>query len=540
MENEIRKRMQGKVLLDQLIVLLSIILIFELSFPFLKEVHCPFFFFEQFVMAYCLFRTLYYINHRWISSLLIVVLAFICAHELFLGFSQLIENFRNIKAQDVCVGSFSNSGPYACFLAVCCSLFVVVYVKESKAVIKSILAILVLISFILLTCTLSRAAIISLSISMFLLILKNNNMVVLIRKYWIYILISFILLGIGTYLIKKPSADGRFLMARINLKMIRENGLTGIGFGNYCGEYGRTQARFFSEFMKDSVDDMDISNIPEGLRMVADCPRFSFNEYLKMGVENGPIAMLLMVGIMLLGIVQTYKSNSIWCYPLVVLSVFACFSYPFEVDILLLITIICLASNNNQQSNNLGGLFLLVFLVVLFGSVYYVRKERMYRNDIKAYSSFYSKMFRNRSKLYYIHDTDVIPEGIYHESMLFNYGQSLSENGEYTRSDSVLKMGTKISSDPMFWNVMGNNSLAQGKYREAEERYKHAFYMVPNRLYPLYLLAKLYHTEGDTVKFLDMADKVETFIPKVESVNTERLRNEIRELKSGYISEQYE
>ena len=60
--------------------------------------------------------------------------------------------------------------------------------------------------------------------------------------------------------------------------------------------------------------------------------------------------------------------------------------------------------------------------------------------------------------------------------------------------------------------------------------------MVPNRLYPLNLLAKLYHAEGDTVRFLDMADNVELFVPKVESVNTERLRSEIRELKSCYIS----
>lgn len=95
-------------------------------------------------------------------------------------------------------------------------------------------------------------------------------------------------------------------------------------------------------------------------------------------------------------------------------------------------------------------------------------------------------------------------------------------------------LGANISSDPMFWNVMGNNSLALGKYREAEERYKHAFYMVPNRLYPLALLAKLYHTEGDTVRFLNMAEKVETFVPKKESVNTESLRNEIAEIKLGY------
>lgn len=115
---------------------------------------------------------------------------------------------------------------------------------------------------------------------------------------------------------------------------------------------------------------------------------------------------------------------------------------------------------------------------------------------------------------------------------LFAYGQSLNKTGNYSLSDSVLQIGTEISSDPMFWAVMGNNSLEQGKFREAEERYKHAFYMVPNRMYPLYLLAKLYYTEGDTTRFLDMADIVDSFAPKVESANTERLRNEITELKT--------
>ena len=82
----------------------------------------------------------------------------------------------------------------------------------------------------------------------------------------------------------------------------------------------------------------------------------------------------------------------------------------------------------------------------------------------------------------------------------------------------------------MFWNVMGNNSLALGHYREAEERYKHAFYMVPNRLYPLTLIVKLYYVEGDTVNFIDMYENALSFVPKVESPNTERLRKEITDL----------
>ena len=110
---------------------------------------------------------------------------------------------------------------------------------------------------------------------------------------------------------------------------------------------------------------------------------------------------------------------------------------------------------------------------------------------------------------------------------LFVYGQSLNKIGHYEKSDSILKIGTEISSDPMFWNVMGNNSLALGRYREAEERFKHAFYMVPNRLYPLYLLAKLFEEEGDVTRFNKMSDEVECFVAKVESDNTDKLRSEI-------------
>ena len=124
----------------------------------------------------------------------------------------------------------------------------------------------------------------------------------------------------------------------------------------------------------------------------------------------------------------------------------------------------------------------------------------------------------------------------YDISFLFAYGQSLNKIGEYEKSNSIIKIGTEISSDPMFWNVMGNNYLAMGMYRKAEDCYKEAFYMVPNRLYPLYLLAKLYYLEGNTDCFFMMSDEVESFIPKVESVNTDLLKTEIRDLKMNYYT----
>lgn len=125
-----------------------------------------------------------------------------------------------------------------------------------------------------------------------------------------------------------------------------------------------------------------------------------------------------------------------------------------------------------------------------------------------------------------------------HDSkFLFDYGLSLNMTGDYEKSDSILKLGATLSSDPMFWNVMGDNSLKLGHYRKSEECYKHAFYMVPNRIYPLSLLAKLYHNEGDTIRFIKMADIVNNFIPKIENSNTLSLRSEIINIKNTYYSD---
>jgi hypothetical protein len=51
--------------------------------------------------------------------------------------------------------------------------------------------------------------------------------------------------------------------------------------------------------------------------------------------------------------------------------------------------------------------------------------------------------------------------------------------------------------------------------------------MIPNRLYPLSLLAKLYHENGDTTLFLHLSNAINSFVPKVESELTKELREEI-------------
>lgn len=519
---------------DGLAVLMSIVLIYA-SFDCTQHSGIrPFVMVEPLLIAYCVLRILFSVNYKWTSYLLLLLIAVFCAKELILGYSQLIQSFGKIKGQEVCKGSFSNSGPMGCFLSVCASLFIAVCTGESKQIIRIPLAVLAVSASILMACTLSRASVLSFAVSMLLLLMKRDDFSAFIRRNWIYLTLAVSLLGTGAYFFKKPSADGRLLMTRINMRMISEGGLAGTGLGNYGGAYGEAQAHFFAEYLDNGSDRMDIDRIPESLRKVADCPSNAFNEYLKMGVESGPVPMILLIGLTLTGIICTYRSNSYWCYPLITVSVFACFSYPFEIGVLLLMFVICLASNDSGKSIGGTGIGFFLLMTVVLIPIYRSHISVIDSMNFRFRASGIKGLFENRPNRYSILGYGSLPDGLYDEKVIFEYGQSLNECGNYTMSDSLLTIGTSISSDPMFWNVMGNNSLMQGKYREAEYRYKHAFYMVPNRLYPLYLMAKLYYTEGDTARFLNMADKIESFVPKVESVQTERLRSEIRELKSEY------
>jgi phosphopantetheine adenylyltransferase len=80
----------------------------------------------------------------------------------------------------------------------------------------------------------------------------------------------------------------------------------------------------------------------------------------------------------------------------------------------------------------------------------------------------------------------------------------------------------------MLYNVMGNNYKRMGEYVKAENNYIHASHIVPHRIYPFYLLAKLYVETGDTVKAKEMAHLVMTKEPKVQSTAVREMREEMR------------
>ena len=526
------------------------------------------------LLIYVALRLLLSCFPKFIYYAMLLSIVILCSRDMYLGLLQLLGLLKSNCYLYAITGSFDNPGPYGGFLAVCISLLTAYIVKctekkENKITIKIeqqtdicdnenredqsnirgthnkifsqllywIIITVTLISSIILPSTQSRAALLALGCSLLLLIISIDRLRPFLRKYGIWLLLAIAILGIKAYNFKKDSADGRMFINRISLMSMYTNNWRGAGLGHFGETYGKTQASFFIEQINNGSDNLDWTLINEHNRLTADCPDNAFNEYLNIGVEAGLITMLLFIGVIISAIISSYRNSTIWCYGLIAFAIFAMFSYPLHIiQFQILFPILLAACTSSGKSATLSGKLIMTTLLIILSVILIGKIPEMKRH--KQAESAWKKTERWHTMAYYgyvIEDCNPLLEDMkYDYHFLFAYGQSLNKTGNYEKSDSILMLGAKISSDPMFWNVMGNNSLALGKYREAEERYKHAFYMVPNRLYPLALLAKLYHTEGDTVRFLNMAEKVETFVPKKESVNTESLRNEIAEIKLGY------
>ena len=99
---------------------------------------------------------------------------------------------------------------------------------------------------------------------------------------------------------------------------------------------------------------------------------------------------------------------------------------------------------------------------------------------------------------------------------------------EYKESIEVLKRGTTYSSDPMFYNIIGKCYQEIGDWEQAEKYILQAYDIIPSRIYPLYLLTKMYIEAHESKKAVTAAQKALSIKIKVESEQTDELKAELQ------------
>jgi tetratricopeptide (TPR) repeat protein len=457
--------------------------------------------------------------------------------QVGMGIRQLVTEV--IARQPILItGSFDNPGPYGCLISILVCLIVACYaLLERDGIERKVCSVICIPGVLMLPLTESRTAILALAVSMCLLAVcaYKQKTVQILRRYGVLIMIGLLTAGIAGYMFKKESADGRMYMLRTSLLTMQRNGFRGVGYGHFGAAFAQTQRiRFQQQIEAHGADALDWTVLKENDRMAAESPSHAFNEFMYLGVEHGVTVMLLLTALIITTIIVSYRRKTVWCYGMTAFAVIAFFSYPLHAWITQILFAVlasaCLADGGHQIKAAGIGILVgaqLALLTVVLVQLPQIRQKYRIEAELKSVEQLHRMecyedvVERCDALLPYLRDNG---------DFLYTYGQSLNRIGEYAKSDSILKLCTEINGNPMLWNVMGNNSLALGRYDEAEERYKRAFYTLPNRLYPLTLLAKLEYARGDMEAFNEMLGKVESFKPKVESVRTELLRAEVRNL----------
>ncbi len=486
-------------------------------------------------VTYFLFRILTSFSSGNFVNVALLAVGFI---EAMWGVAQLYELTPSFHNQFDLTGSFFNPGPYSGFLVAIFPLALHYALTTHKW--PHIISIGVVIALLLvLPATMSRSAWVAAIVGCAIVVGYHYHLrqqcIAFYRAHPVITpvatIVIFLVIGIlmiGTYMMKKSSADGRLLIWKVSTTIIASHPVTGTGFGNFAGPYGKAQEAYFTR-----------DNYTPQEELVADAPESAFNEFIQITVENGLIGLLLFLGIIASAIRNAYRAQihkqAGHVGALIAFLIFSCFSYPFNVlplaILFSLLTAQCTASSSAPSPRWIVGIFYLFLLVPVWyftsGKTERVEAFKRWRSEqIYFNMQIFKRTVDNYRAIY-----PILKD---HPAFLFEYGQCLSRTDNPDQSNRVLREAAVLSSDPMIYNIMGKNYQAMQQYDLAEATFLTASRMVPNRIYPLYLLAKMYAESGQIDKAIVTANLVINKKPKVFSSAVEEMQRDMRLLIRNY------
>lgn len=405
--------------------------------------------------------------------------------EMLMGLLQITGVTYSLHSRYIATGNFYNPGPYACYLAVSFPIAISwTCTRDSR--IKSWIGIgYVMICVLLISLTMSRTAIIACTAGS-VIALWNKIGRIHLTKWQITYSAAICVVLIGSfYYVKKDSADGRMLMWKVALKATNDVPATGVGWQNVAGAYGIAQEKHFASG-KSKTQEI----------LVADAPKYVFNEYLQTAIAYGPVAACVLIFLVTGGIILAITNKSYAFAGSASAAAIVMFaSYPLQFPFFAVTIAIILSGawlSSSSKVTGLAGCIITVTACTLF----------LKTNDT----------------------IDVHTE--------FNVAHSMHQSGDYRGSNARLLRLLDHSADPMILNIIGKNYKAMRQPDSAEHYFRRAANRCPNRLYPHYLLMHLY---GDSAYLDKKAERQEaeyilTVHEKISSPAIDDMRREARKI----------
>ena len=476
-------------------------------------------------------------NRRFLAWVVIATVAV----ETVLGIAQSIGLLENSDPQFIIGGSMTNPGAYAGYLGVTTPLILSLLVsyKKNKRFenICYILGGLFILVCYLLILSRSRGAWIACGAGCLCVLCYRYARFLRGTNYWSKkairtptIILSAVLIiasGFFVFKMKEDSALGRILVWKVTLSTPHPHAslLWGNGIGYFESQYGKWQADYFRE--KEGT---------EKERHIAGYVTTAYNEFLELGLEQGIIVTACIAALLVMATGTGWKNLSTIELgakaSIVSITILMFCSYPLKVLPTTLYLMFCLSvalygkkrllSTGHRMISNgvrsLAGPLICVFalagMINAYGYYFCHRgQQRVMRHDLKGGIEMYKKAQGILRK-----------DGIFH----FYLGSAYFLSAEYQKAIEELSVSCTQCSNPSSFILLGNAYRENRDTAKAIDAYTTAVYIQPSKLYPKYLLAKLYEAAGDYGSAGEWASKILATDEKVPTTAAKEIKEEMR------------
>lgn len=433
-------------------------------------------------------------------------------------------------------GPFFNPGPYSGYLAL---LFPVCLYGffQSTGWIKRLFTLSFLLMICVLPAAMSRSAWIAIAICLIWVMFMTKNWKVSLQSYYrksrikilVIAIIGMLLIvaaGIFLYQLKADSVRGRLFIWKNCFYAITEEPFIGHGIGRFPAVYGKAQADYFTAGQASLSEER-----------VAGYVEYAFNDYLQLTLEGGLIllALTLAWGISVFRCGLS-KQRYGYCGALLAFAIFALSSYPLQVLPFGVIVVVLGAACSTTRicgykssRNYTLALAVLLCIIAVIGvwklsKLPLIYKQWEYAEKFSNEKGYYDITLQNYQKIYPYLQSNYL--------FLMEYARFLGDNAHLEEACEVLNHAKLISNNSKIWLLQGIYYEMANKYVLAESCYKYASKILPMRLTPYYMLAKLYCNPRflNKKKAEEMANIVLTKDIKINSQRTDNMREEMRTL----------
>lgn len=425
-----------------------------------------------------------------------IAIGLVCfaVYESAIGWLQICRIMPSLHTLFPATGTFYNPGPYCGFLAMMAPLALEMAMDKKSGLAKALGTACLIITLGIMPALMGRTGWIACAAGCMAVLGGNGRLAPLKKVQWpLWAALAVAAAALIVYL-KPASALGRLQLWLTGLNACLLNPITGCGWQQVGGAMGEAQEAYFR------------AHPGSVFAEVASCPEYPFNDYLQIAIAYGIPAAIIFISTLFLCGRMAYRSGEYGLFGSIVAFSIVCFSsYPLQFpEFWIAGALVLIASLISACKPMNAAKYALTLAIAACAAYHY---------EVTAHGK----------------DSD------YDAARLFAQARSLRQSRQYEKSTEILLKGLRCSSDPMFLILIGRNCQDTGLPAEAAMWYERAINRLPSRMYPYYLMAKLYAEPNfyDKNKFEQSYAAFMKMHPKIESPATRQMKEELSALNDS-------